>query len=200
MKFALAVSLRSRMSAAKIVALFSLALLLAPAFGSGASAGESFKVTTVFLVRHAEKDTTPPENPPLTEQGKKRSEALAQALKEANIKAIYTSQFLRTQQTAEPLGKLLGVTPASIQLRMDSKNPRQVSEESLREIVDKIHARSGEAALVVGHSNTIPEVIRLLGANEAPAIDEKQFDDLFVVTVYEKGRAKVAHLKYGFGD
>jgi phosphohistidine phosphatase SixA len=195
-KLSLVVSLRSRVSAVKIAALFSLALLLTPAFG-GVSAGESFKVTTVFLVRHAEKDTAPRENPPLTEQGKRRSEALARALKEANIKAIYTSQFLRTQQTAEPLGRLLGVTPASIELKMDSRNQGQVSEQSLKEIVDKIHARAGESALVVGHSNTIPEVIRMLGANETPAIDEKQFDDLFVVTVYEKGKAKAARLKYG---
>lgn len=199
MKFALAAALRSRISAVKIVAFFSLALLLTPAFGSGA-AEKSFEVTTVFLVRHAEKDTAPPENPPLTEQGKKRSEALARALREANIKAIYTSQFLRTQQTAEPLGRVLGITPASIELKMDSKNPRQISEQSYREIVDKIHARPGEAALVVGHSNTIPEVIRMLGANETPAIDEKHFDDLFVVTVYEKAKAKVARLKYAIGD
>jgi len=177
---------------------------LIPAFGPGqgrrAPAAASFKPTTVFLVRHADKDTTPPDNPPLNELGRKRSQVLARTLKEAGIKAIYTSQFLRTQQTAEPLATLLGVTPASIPLRMDVRDPRRVSDQSIRDIVDKIHAHAGDAALVVGHSNTVPEVIRMLGGNVVPTIDERQFDDLFVVTVYEKGKAKVARLKYGLAD
>ena len=51
--------------------------------------------------------------------------------------------------------------------------------------------------LVVGHSNSIPDVIKMLGGNVVPTIDEKKFDDLFVVTVYANGRAKVVQLKYG---
>jgi broad specificity phosphatase PhoE len=185
-------------------ALLTLALLLIPAFGAvrvkRASAGAAFKPTTVFLVRHAEKDTTPPDDPPLNELGRKRSQVLALTLKEAGVKAIYTSQFLRTRQTAAPVATLLGLTPASIPVRMDVRDPRRVSDQSIREIVDKIHAHAGEAALVVGHSNTVPEVIRMLGGNIVPVIDERQFDDLFVVTVYEKGKAKVARLKYGLND
>ena len=50
---------------------------------------------------------------------------------------------------------------------------------------------------MVGHSNSIPDVIRMLGGDTSPPIDEKKHDDLFVVTVYAKGKAKVAHLKYG---
>jgi hypothetical protein len=49
----------------------------------------------------------------------------------------------------------------------------------------------------VGHSNSIPDVIKMLGGDVTPVIDEKKFDDLFIVTVYAKGKAKVTHLKYG---
>jgi phosphohistidine phosphatase SixA len=155
-----------------------------------------FKVTTVFLVRHAEKATTPPEDPPLTEAGNIRAQQLARILEQAGIKAIYTSQFLRTKQTAEPLAKSLGITPALIPVKMSPSNPREVSEQSIRDITDKIFERAGEAALVVGHSNTVPEVIKMLGADQSVTIDEKEFDNLFVVTVYARGKAKVARLKY----
>ncbi len=57
--------------------------------------------------------------------------------------------------------------------------------------------RPGENVLVVGHSNSIPDVIKMLGGDVVPTIDERKFDDLFIVTVYAKGKAKVTHMKYG---
>ncbi|HYP27282.1 MAG TPA: phosphoglycerate mutase family protein [Blastocatellia bacterium] len=204
MNFYPAGSQRPRVSVVRVMLLRSLLLLSIPALGviqaGGASAGEDFKVTTVFLVRHAEKDTVPPGNPPLSEAGRRRAEALARTLKDSGVKAIFTSHLLRTQQTAEPIGKLLKLTPAPIQLRVDPQEPKRVSNDSIREIVDKVHAHAGGAVLVVGHSDTVPEVIRMLGGDEVPSIDERQFDDLFVVTVYEKGKARVARLKYGPND
>ena len=154
-------------------------------------------VTTVYLVRHAEKDTTPPDDPPLTEAGKARAQELARVLGQSNIKAVISSQYARTRQTAEPLAKRLGVEVAALPLRMDMARPREISPASIKEIVDKIQAQAGGAVLVVGHSNTVPEVIKALGGDSVPVIDEKEFDDLFVVTVYTRGRAKVARLKYG---
>ncbi|HEX8183124.1 MAG TPA: phosphoglycerate mutase family protein, partial [Blastocatellia bacterium] len=182
-----------------IVALCLIILILVSAGKIDAntpSPEAGFKVTTVFLVRHAEKATTPPEDPPLTEAGNIRAQQLARILEQAGIKAIYTSQFLRTKQTAEPLAKSLGITPALIPVKMSPSNPREVSEQSIRDITDKIFERAGEAALVVGHSNTVPEVIKMLGADQSVTIDEKEFDNLFVVTVYARGKAKVARLKY----
>jgi phosphohistidine phosphatase SixA len=155
-----------------------------------------FKVTTVFLVRHAEKATTPPEDPPLTEAGNSRAQQLARMLERAGIKAIYTSQFLRTKQTAAPLAKSLGITPTLVPIKMSPSNPREISQQSFKDITGKILERAGDAALVVGHSNTVPEVIKMLGADEAVTIDEKEFNDLFIVTVYAKGKARVARLKY----
>jgi phosphohistidine phosphatase SixA len=158
------------------------------------------KVTTVFLVRHAEKADGPGQDPPLSEAGKQRAEALARLLQSAGVKGIYTSQFLRTQQTAEPLARRLVVTASPVPLSVKPSNPREVSEESVRELTKKVEAHAGEALLIVGHTNSIPEVIRMLGGDAVPRIDESKFDDLFVVTVYAGGRAKVVHLKYGSTD
>ncbi|MCA1576099.1 MAG: histidine phosphatase family protein [Acidobacteria bacterium] len=166
-------------------------------FSSFVFAQTSEPVTTVFLVRHAERAEEPRQDPPLTEQGVARSQALARLLSTAGIKAIFTSQFARTKLTAEPLANKLSITPTALSLKVSSTNPRQIAEESTKETVDKILSHAGGSVLVVGHSNSIPDVIKMLGGDVAPAIDEKKFDDLFVVTVYSKGKAKVAHLKYG---
>jgi phosphohistidine phosphatase SixA len=160
-------------------------------------AEEEFKVTTVFLIRHAEKAEAPREDPPLDEKGTQRAEVLARMLAGSGIKAVYTSQYLRTKQTGEALAKQLGLTPTSISLQMSKANPREVSEQSIAEITGKIYERAGDAVLVIGHSNTIPEVIRKLGGDVVPKIDESKFDDLFIVTVYGKGKAKVVQMKYG---
>lgn len=162
-----------------------------------APADTVFIIKTVFLVRHAERADEPRQDPPLTEKGVARSEALARLLSTADIKAIYTSQFARTKLTAEPLAKQLGVTATAISLKTSPSNPRAIAEESTKEIVDKIMTQVDGNILVVGHSNSIPDVIKMLGGNVVPSIDEKKFDDLFIVTVYENRRAKVVHLKYG---
>jgi phosphohistidine phosphatase SixA len=157
---------------------------------------DDFKVTTVFLVRHAERANAPREDPPLLETGTARAQSLARILGKSGIKAIYTSQYLRTKATAEPLAKELGIASVAISLKPTAANPRQVSSESIQEIVEKIYQRPGENALVIGHSNSVPDVIKALGGDVVPTIDEKEFDDLFVVTVYAKGKARVTHLKY----
>jgi phosphohistidine phosphatase SixA len=184
------------------LALLALACALLVSQFAGASAntpqaGEEFKAMTIFLVRHAEKADAPPEDPPLSEAGRGRAQELARLLGPAGVKAVYTSQFLRTKQTGEPLAAQLGLTVAPVALKMSASNPRAVSDESIAEIVRKIHEQAGGGVLVIGHSNTIPEVIRALGGDDVPKIDEKKFDDLFVVTVYAKGKAKVVRMKYG---
>lgn len=158
---------------------------------------DQFKVITVFLARHAEKEAMPPEDPPLTEAGKERSQTLMRLLGSAGIKTIYTSQFLRTKQTAEPLAKQLGIEVTALTIKMDEKNPRKISDQSYEEVVTKVYERAGESILIVGHSNTLSEIIKRLGGDVMPSVDDKEFDDLFVVTIYARGKAKVLRLKYG---
>ena len=117
-------------------------------------------------------------------------------LEGSGIKTIITSQFTRAKQTAEPLAQKLGLTVASMPIAMNPANPQQVSEQSIAEIVARVNERPGENVLVVGHSNTVPEVIRMLGGDVVPTIDEKKFDDLFVVTIFGPKQAKVVQLKY----
>ena len=186
----------------QILAVISLSAVVA-LFGpisqpheSAVSAQTSFTPKTVFLVRHAEKADAPRQDPPLNDIGTARAKELARMLDGAGIKTIITSQFLRTKQTAEPLAQKLGLTAISMPIAMSPSNPQQVSEQSISEIVSRVNERPGENVLVIGHSNTVPEVIRMLGGDVVPTIDEKKFDDLFVVTILGPKHAKVAQLKY----
>lgn len=179
----------------KLLAVFSVVSFLSLESGIAKTAAQNeFKVTTVYLVRHAEKAAAPAADPPLLEAGTKRAEELARKLSKAGIKTISSSQFLRTKHTAEPLAKLLGIANTVIPVKMDTMNSRQLSPEYLKQISDLVSSSEGNV-LIVGHSNTVPELIKALGGDVAPTIDDATYDDLFVVTVYAKGKAKVAHLK-----
>lgn len=177
-----------------VALILSFAFLLAVPL---TTAQDDFKPITVFLVRHAEKEDEPRQDPPLKKEGVARSQELAKLLGAAGIKTIITSQLARTKQTAEPLATKLNLTPIAISLRSNPNNPRQIAEESTAEVVNKILERSGESVLLVGHSNSVPDVIKMLGGDTVPTIDERHFNNLFIVTVYAKGKAKVVHLKYG---
>lgn len=180
----------------KVISFPVLVIALA-LFCQSAFAQDDFKPTTVFLIRHAEKEAEPKQDPPLTKQGVARSQELARLLSTANVKAIYTSQFVRTKQTAEPLTAKTGVNVTVLTIKPNPANLRLIAEESTAELVKQILQRPGDSALVIGHSNWIPDVIKMLGGDVVPTIDEQKFDDLFVVTIYGKGKAKVVQMKYG---
>ena len=131
---------------------------------------------TVFLVRHAERADASPGAPPamatdpdLSAAGRARAESLATLLKDAKITAIFTTEFKRTQQTAAPLAKALGLTPTV------------VSSKSEADLVKRLKAAKGNV-LVVGHSNTVPEIIKALGVTTPVSIGDDDFDNLFLLT------------------
>ena len=175
----------------QILLLIALLLCVVPSF-----AKDDFTPKTIFLVRHAEREAEPQQDPALNQKGVARSQELARLLAAAGIKAIYTSQFARTKQTGEPLANKLGLIVTPISLKTNPNNPRQIAEESTKEVVNKILDSTGDV-LLVGHSNSIPDVIKMLGGDVVPTIDDRQFDNLFIVTVYAKGKAKVTQIKYG---
>lgn len=140
--------------------------------------------TTVILVRHAEKRTDK-ENPDLTVAGTARAKELVHILGASGIKAIYTSQYLRTKRTAEPLAEALKLTP----VEMDAAK----TNELVKDILDH-HA--GEVVFIAGHSDTVPEIIDALGAR-VPPIGDLEYDNLYIVTIDKSRGAAVVHLKYG---
>ena len=138
----------------------------------------------LFLVRHAERADSggaPQKDPGLSEKGRERAEALARELRDAGITALYTTEFKRTQQTAAPLAHSLGV------------NPEVVPAKEMATLLHKLKDGSGNA-LVVGHSNTLPEIMQALGISARPKIGESDYDDLYVVIPGSTPR--LLHLHY----
>jgi broad specificity phosphatase PhoE len=160
-------------------------LLLCFIFLAAAFAQSESNITTVILVRHAEKSTAPKDNPVLSDAGKARADHLAEMLSKAGVQSIYTSQFERTKLTAEPLAKKLAIDVTVIDAAK--------SDEFANAIRTK---KGGQTVLVVGHSNSLPEIIRALGGPEIPELDDNEYDSLFVLSVPESGESKLLKLKF----
>lgn len=142
--------------------------------------------TTFIVLRHAE-TTGIGSDPALSADGQERAGELMRVLKNIPLGAVYSSNYNRTRQTAQPAAADKGL---NVQL-YDPLNQNPLINTVLSD-------HKGGAVLVVGHSNTAPALLNLLsGTNAYPQLPESQYDNLFIVTVFEKGRAKVLHLKYG---
>ncbi len=144
-------------------------------------------LTTVILVRHAEKKIEPDNpDPDLTPDGVERAQQIARVSGDAGIAAIYATQYKRTQQTVKPLADRLG-------LSVNVLNSNQTQE-----LVNQIHtAHRGQTIFVAGHSNSVPGIISALSGEAFPEIPDNEYDNLFIVTIYRAGKAKVTKLKYG---
>lgn len=146
--------------------------------------------TIVLIVRHAEK-ASDADDSPLNETGLQRSQALVRVAEGAGVSAIYSTQFKRNRDTAQPISQRLGVAVTEIPVNLQS--PGDYGKTLAREIMEK-HA--GQTVLVVGHSNTIPLILEGL-TGQPPTISGVEYGDLFIVTVPPSGAARLIKAQYG---
>ena len=144
-------------------------------------------LTTVVLVRHAEKKIEAQNpDPDLSPEGVARAQEIARVFGDANINAIYATQYKRTQQTAKPLADRIGV-------RVNVLDSKQTDE-----LVSRIQTtHRGQTIFVAGHSNSVPAIVSVLCGEKFSEIPDNEYDNLFIVTIYRFGKAKVTKLKYG---
>ena len=124
----------------------------------------------VFIVRHAEKARTGDKDPDLSLQGQKRANSLAHILKDSQITSVFVTEFKRTQETAAPTAKAAHVSPTVI------------PASDVGALVEKLRALNGNA-LVVGHGNTIPDLLQALGVTTPVSIPEDDYTEIFAVLV-----------------
>lgn len=127
--------------------------------------------TTYYVVRHAEKATEPRQDPPLTNEGEARAERLKGLMADKRIKQIYSSDYVRTQETARPTAELLN-------LSIESYNPGGKQEL----FIEKLKSLK-KNTLIVGHSNTIRYVINGLTEKETLKQDlqDDEYSNLFII-------------------
>ena len=148
--------------------------------------GEQNRITTLILVRHAEKAGTVWEDPPLTPAGAGRADELAYILKHVKLDAIYSTPFLRTKNTVLPSAKQKG---------LDVKLYKPNDKEFLKNVLG---AFPGGAVLIVGHSNTIPRLANeLAGQSDFSDLDDAIYDNLFIVCVPTEGKATILRMRFG---
>ncbi|MCZ6596244.1 MAG: phosphoglycerate mutase family protein [Planctomycetota bacterium] len=184
--------MKSRTRLAVLALLVPLGLLAAQSVAPVTADGQ--KPVTVFLVRHAEKATSPESDrdPELSEAGAKRAAHLARLLSKAGVTHLYASEYRRTQATLAPLAKKVG-----IELEVVSARSPGAQTEAL------VDLPPGSVAVVAGHSNTVPRLVEALGGEVRELADASlghdEYDRLFVVTLPagEGAATQTIELRYG---
>ena len=161
-------------------------LILGLLFPTQNLSASSEKVTTLFLVRHAEKASDGSDDPVLAEKGRERADELMYILKHVKLDAIYSTPYRRTQQTALPTAK-------DKNLKIQQYKPGQ------KGFLDKVlNAHSGGSVLIVGHSNTIPLLANeLLGDKVYDDLADTTYDNLFIAYVQSIKQTKIIRMRFG---
>ena len=150
--------------------------------------------TTVFILQHAERGefTKTDKDPELTAEGKQRAQELVHAVGDARIAAVFSPKAKRMEQTVKPLQQLLKLSELNY-----------YEQASLDKMIQQIGTKyKGKVVLIVGAgahmgSGGIHEIIKDLGCTGPECEDRDAYDNLFVITVYEPGKATAVKLRYG---
>ncbi|SIT93844.1 phosphoglycerate mutase family protein [Pontibacter indicus] len=147
------------------------------------------EVTTVYLVRHAEKDTTDDNNedPELTEVGHARAEALRALLEGQKVDALYATKYMRTGQTLYPLARERNIEV----VQYEGHDFHGLKEQILQN-------HRGQTVVVAGHSNTLLPIIEAFGATKPfEEIADEQYRYLFKLTIRPDNTASVEVTEFG---
>ena len=131
----------------------------------------------LIAVRHAEK-AAEGDDPVLTPAGQARAARLAAILKDCPLNGVYTTQFVRTMKTAQPVAS----TQQKAIMTYDHKDPEFVPR--------LLQKQQGKRLLIVGHSNSIPALVnQVLGEQRFEEIDEQDYGNIFIIGVSNKGQS-----------
>lgn len=155
------------------------AIVLAGAFSSAQAE------TVLILVRHAEK-VDESQDADLSDAGRARARALAAVLKDSGIQAIYSTDYRRTLETVKPTAE------------STSKLIEVYDGDNLEGFAKDLRAR-GRRALVVGHSDTTPELVKLLGGEPGSPIAPDEYDRMYILTLSADGKASTTLLRLPSG-
>ena len=143
------------------------------------------EITTFILVRHAEKAVDGTKNPDLTKEGQVRAKKLMSLFQNADVGAIYSTDYKRTQQTVQPLADHLN-------LKIQSYDPR--NKEFLKSIAKP---QKGKIVVISGHSNTIPFLVNeLIGEEKFKQLDDSEYDKIFVVSLRKLGKGSITVMTF----
>lgn len=142
---------------------------------------------TYYVVRHAEKqatDLTGGDNPMLTEKGIKRAAHIVSILKNEKIDAVFSTETLRTVQTATPTAADQGL------------EVQPFSTDDLEGFANMLKTMNG-TFLIVAHSSSTPDLASLLSGTKQPKLDESDYEQMFKVVIKD-GKATLTQFQTTF--
>ena len=152
----------------------------------------------VLLLRHAERPLNSNDDV-LTEAGHERATLLARMLKDSGVSLACRSQYVRARQTLEPLKQARG-DALVVQEFSVGNTPEQI-EAHVQQVVQAVKSQHDDAVIVVvGHTNTVPLIIKELGGGAIGQILDQEFDKLFVVStnsIEPESKGTLLKLRYG---
>ena len=151
-------------------------LLLLGAISAPRLAAQAGVPTVVIIIRHAEKDSVPAANPPLTPAGRARAQALIPALADANLQAVIATPLLRSQETARPIATARALPVETIQRGADLS-------AHVRAVADAVRRHRGQTVLVVGHGETVGPIIAALGGPPIADLCAAEYSNLFTLVI-----------------
>ena len=171
----------------------AIVLLCAVVQAQAADGTAPGRVTSVVLVRHAEKadDSSDAE---LSPAGRERALALAKATADLKLDAVIVSDTKRARDTAAPAAKSRGIAPTVVPTAGGAT-------AHVKAVTDAVRAAApGSAVLVVGHSNTLGPIIAALGGPDVATLCDREFAPLYLLEIPEKGAPRLLRASYGLAD
>lgn len=145
--------------------------VLFSSFGFSQKSASDENITRLIIVRHAEKSNDGTKDPSLSEIGKARAEKLKLMLSEFKIEKLFSTPYLRTTQTLQPIA-------ASNNLEINNYNP---GDQNFAK--NLILGEKGKTIVISGHSNTCPQLANsLLNAQKYKDIDEADYGKIWIIT------------------
>ena len=147
------------------------------------------EVFTIYLVRHAERESEAkdPGNPVLTSCGELRADSIARVLSDIDLEKVYSTSFERTLGTARPSAE-------SRQLEIDIYDPRKLGGFSA------LLLEKQQNALVVGHSDTTGVLAGLLADESGVEFAEDIYDRVYQVVILNgQGYINLFHQAFNCG-
>ena len=150
-----------------LLAAIVVAACSAPAAVDSTGAGSDASTEkTIFVIRHLQKEQG--DDPALSSQGAAAAQVLARLLMDKDIQAAFATPTRRAMETARPLAERIGVAVT----QYDARHP-----EALVAAVAEIDG----SVLVVGHSNTVPDLVARFGGSPVPQLTEEDYGTVFVI-------------------
>lgn len=139
-------------------------------------------VTQIYILRHTEKVDEDAENPKLSKLGVQRARYWKSVLQNVDVQRIFTTDFDRNIQTAKILGEDYSINP-------------EIYYPLSFDVLKFINEVKGQHVLIIGHSNTIPDMVnRLVGESRYPPMSHLDYDNLFLVTINASGETSSTQL------